>query len=187
MQLIAGYAAVYYRPGDRETEYELWPGAVERILPGAFDDAIKLGDDARGMFDHRVLLGRRSAGTLRLYVDPLGLRYEILPSDTSAYRDTVEHVRLGNVTGSSFAFKIRGADGERWTQETRNGLTVEVREIRAVTLFDVGPVVDPAYVGTTAVAKAPAAPARTRAAQDVELERIARLRYLAKSARVVRP
>lgn len=152
MPRIRGYAAVFYRAGDASTEYELWPGAVERIMPGAFDGIDD--DDVRAMFDHHLLLGRRAAGTLRVEVDDVGLRYEIEPSDTQAYRDTAEHVRLRNVTGSSFSFRLRGKDGEAWSHETRDGKPIETREIRSVSVFDVGPVVNPAYVGTTAGARA---------------------------------
>ena len=40
--VIGGYAAVFYRAGDPSTEYELWPGTVERIAPTAFDEAVKV-------------------------------------------------------------------------------------------------------------------------------------------------
>jgi uncharacterized protein len=51
----------------------------EQIAPGAFTDAIGR-DDVRGLFNHDAswLLGRWSAGTLRLSQDARGLRYEIL-------------------------------------------------------------------------------------------------------------
>lgn len=178
--VITGYAAVFYRDGDPTTEYELWPGAVERIMPSAFIEIDQ--DDVRAMFDHRELLGRRAAGTLRLEVDAIGLRYEIEPSETSAYRDTAEHVRLGNVTGSSFSFRIRG-NGEKWYDEASEGRTVEVREIHSVSVFDVGPVVNPAYTGTSAGARSGEAFAEARAARDrwedeikTERERIAQQR-----------
>src|SRR5690606_6184684 len=46
--VIRGRGAVYYRKDDPGTEYELWPGVVERIMPGAFDDVI--GGDVRSFF-----------------------------------------------------------------------------------------------------------------------------------------
>jgi HK97 family phage prohead protease len=162
--LISGYAAVFYRDGDQSTQYELWPGAVERVMRSAFDKVDE--DDVRAMFDHHLLLGRRSAGTLKIEVDDVGLRYEIQPSDTTAYRDTAEHVRLGNVTGSSFSFNIRGRDGQKWTEESRDGHTFEVRELYDLSVFDVGPVVNPAYVGTTTGVRGAEAYAEARSARD---------------------
>lgn len=142
---IVGYAAKFYRNSDPGTEYELWRGAKERIMPGAFDDAVA-GDDVRALFNHdsSMILGRSKSGTLRLSVDEVGLRYEVEPADTSVYRDVAQHLSRGDVDGSSFQFSIP-SDGERWSNE--NG--VEVRQITKVKLYDVGPVTFPAYASAT--------------------------------------
>jgi HK97 family phage prohead protease len=142
---IRGYAAKFYRASDLGTEYELWKGARERIMPGAFDKALK-GDDVRGLFNHdpNMLLGRSKAGTLKLEVDEVGLRYEIQPADTSVYKDVVEYLRRGDVDGSSFQFSVPQG-GEEWRMEGGS----EIRELREVKLFDVGPVVFPAYSAAT--------------------------------------
>lgn len=146
---IAGIGAVFYRADDAETEYQLWPGAVERIMPGAFDSSLKDGD-IRSAFNHdnNQLLGRTKSGTLKLSVDDRGLHYEVSPSNTQAYRDTAERIARGDVDGSSFQFFVRGSQGEKWHfDEDRN---LEVRELFDVRVVEVGPVVDPAYTATTA-------------------------------------
>lgn len=151
LPLISGYASVFYREGDAGTEYELWPGAVERIYPGAFDAALR-DDDVVALFNHRsdYVLGRSSVGTVRLSVDAVGLRYEIDPPDTQKARDLIQSLRRGDVSGSSFSFLPRGADGyQRRVDGDR--LILEGRNLR---LFDVGPVTFPAYVGTSASARA---------------------------------
>ena len=58
-------------------------GFRERIKPGAFTDSLA-NDDIRALFNHdpNWLLGRSSAGTLRLSLDSVGLRYEIDPPET---------------------------------------------------------------------------------------------------------
>src|SRR5215475_2335681 len=73
-----GFAAVFYKDGDPDTEYQLYPDLVERIAPGAFDRAVR-EDDVRGLMNHdpNLLLGRTAAGTLKLSADATGLRYEI--------------------------------------------------------------------------------------------------------------
>ena len=141
---IRGVAAVYYRSGDPSTEFTLWEGAVERILPGAFDRAAK-EDDVRGLFNHSPsdILGRTKAGTMTLRTESDGLHYTIEPSDTTVYRDVAEHLKRGDVDGSSFAFRVTQ---EEWRSE---GKGLEVREIRGVQLFDVGPVTYPAYAGAS--------------------------------------
>lgn len=146
---ITGTAAVFYREGDASTEYRLWDGAVERIMPGAFDAAIAT-DDVRGLFNHdpNMLLGRSAAGTLDLAISDRGLEYDIAAADTGVSRDVLEHIRRGDVTGSSFAFVV---EDQTWrTEERDEGGKLEIREINQVSLFDVGPVTYPAYEGTKA-------------------------------------
>lgn len=140
---IVGYAAVYY-DGTRDTEYELWDGAVERIMPGAFDEPLKNNDDVVALFNHdsNMLLGRRSADTLGLSSDKKGLPYDIVRGNTTVGNDVAEHVARGDLTGSSFAFRVTD---ERWIDDGDR----EIREVNGVELFDVGPVTYPAYKGTT--------------------------------------
>lgn len=145
---IGGLAAVYY-DGTDSTEFRLWDGAVERVMPGAFDQAIE-SDDVRALFNHdpNQVLGRKQAGTLALRSTKHGLDYEIDPGDTTVARDVSEHLRRGDVTGSSFSFRIRGEGetrGERWIEDGDR----MVREVTSAQLYDVGPVTFPAYSGAT--------------------------------------
>lgn len=149
--VIRGRGAVYYRKDDPGTEYELWPGVVERIMPGAFDDVI--GGDVRSFFNHdsNFVLGRTKSGTLKLSLDRRGLTYEITPPDTQAVRDhVIAPLERGDVDGSSFMFMV-GPGGQRWLEEDRDGTIIEVREITRVSeLYEVGPVSLPAYKSTSA-------------------------------------
>jgi len=142
---IVGYAAVFYDARDAGTEYELWPGAKERILPTAFDRALADGDDVRALFNHdpNNLLGRTTAGTMKLEKFAKGLRYTINPPNTQLGKDIAEHLRRGDVGGSSFAFCV---EDDEWREESG----ISVREIRSVRLLDCGPVTYPAYGSTTA-------------------------------------
>lgn len=147
---LSGYAALFYRSEDPGTEYELWDGAVERIMPGAFDAAVA-GDDVRALFNHdpNHLLGRTTSGTLRLSVDNTGLRYDVDLPDTQTGRDIAESARRGDLSGSSFGFSIR-SDGARWGRDKGK----DVRELRNLSLFDVSPVTYPAYKSTTVAVRA---------------------------------
>lgn len=142
-QVIIGYASVFY-DGSESTQFQLWGDVFERIMPGTFDRALSDKDDARGLFNHdpSILLGRTASGTMRLSVDSKGLRYEIDLPDTTAGRDVAESIRRGDLTGSSFAFRVTDED---WRKE--NGQ--HIREVRGVQLFDAGPVTYPAYPATT--------------------------------------
>lgn len=150
---IKGYAAVFY-DGTPETEFRLWPGMVERIAKGAFDRALKDGDDVRGLFNHdpNLILGRTEAKppTLRLSVDSKGLRYEIDPPDTQVARDLLVAIKRGDVTGSSFGFRVKA---EKFIRPEKDKEGPVVRQIEDVELFDVSPVVFPAYEATQVEAR----------------------------------
>ncbi|GAF69242.1 unnamed protein product, partial [marine sediment metagenome] len=146
--MLVGYAAVFYRKGDPATEYELWDGVVERVMPGAFDRALREKDDVRGLFNHdrTLLLGRTSSGTMRLSVDQVGLKYAIDVPDTQAGRDVIIVAERGDLSGSSFSFLPDDSGGVLWREEEDG----DIRELHSVKLYDVGPVTFPAYEGTTA-------------------------------------
>jgi len=141
-----GYSAVFYRAGVAGTEFEMFENTFERIMPGAFDDIGS--DDVRGLFNHSALhiLGRNVSGTLKLDVDETGLRYDITLPDTQVGRDLVETISRGDVSGSSFAFRVVD---DNWSTSTTDEVEVTVREVFKVKTFDVGPVTYPAYTGTS--------------------------------------
>ena len=98
---IEGYFAVF------GSNYEMWPGASESIDSHAFDGA--LNDDVRALIDHetRLVLGRTTAGTLKLRTDEHGLwgSIEINPDDTDAM-NLYARVQRGDVSQCSFGFDI---------------------------------------------------------------------------------
>ena len=143
---VFGYAAVYYN-GTPDTEYVLWDDLVERIMPGAFDRAIR-EDDVRCLFNHdpSEILGRTASKTLRLSVDGVGLGYENdLPTTTAAER-VADAIKRGDVTGSSFSFT---PTVQSWREEADGDGSKLIRIIEEVRLYDVGPVTFPAYEATT--------------------------------------
>jgi HK97 family phage prohead protease len=146
-KMIVGYGAVFHREGEAGTEYRLAPDIVERIAPGAFSRALKEQQDVRGLFNHdpNMLLGRSAAGTMRLTADQRGLRYEIDLPETQIGKDVAASIARGDLTGSSFSFRINGKEGQRFEK----GKEYDVRHIVDVDLYDVGPVTFPAYEGTT--------------------------------------
>lgn len=148
VKAIVGYGAVFYSAADAGTEYEMWTDTYERVMPGAFDRALR-EDDVRSLFNHdpNFILGRVKAGTLALSVDAVGLRYEVVPPDSQAIRDHVlAPIGRGDISGSSFMFVPRDA---QWTDSMRGDRKVSIREIKEVELWEVGPVVFPAYESTT--------------------------------------
>jgi HK97 family phage prohead protease len=134
-QTIAGYAAVF------NSETDIGGMFREKIAPGAFDATMK--GDVRALWNHDTnhVLGRTKAGTLRLSVDKRGLAVEIDLPDTQAARDLRENMRLGNVDGMSFGFRVTK---QEWDE---TGAT-PLRTIQEVELFEVSAVTFPAYEDT---------------------------------------
>lgn len=146
---ISGYAAVFYDATDPGTQYDFWGDGtyLERIMPGAFDRALR-EDDVAALYNHNPdhLLGRSSAdpATLKLSVDKRGLKYWIDPPENQLGKQVTMSIQRGDLKGSSFAFVIT----DQTIREEQSG-EVFIREITGVELWDVGPVTYPAYSGTT--------------------------------------
>lgn len=138
-RMIAGHAAVFNQLS------EDLGGFREQIAPGAFADAIQK-DDIRALFNHNpdFILGRNLSGTLRMREDARGLAIEIDPPDTQIARDLIVSMERGDITQMSFGFSVR-PNGQNWAKDD-NGQVV--RTLTKVRLFDVSPVVYPAYPQT---------------------------------------
>lgn len=136
---LSGHAAVFGQVAPIR-------GGYEAIAAGAFDAVLKRGDDVVALRDHdpALLLGRTSAGTLRLDVDGDGLAFEVDLPDTTYARDVRELVARGDLAGASFGF-VPGKD--------EVGTAPDGRQLRTHTsiqrLIDVSVVALPAYEGTS--------------------------------------
>lgn len=147
-KLIIGYSAVFYRENEPDTQYALWSDYFERLMPGCFDRALNEGHDARALFNHDSsnLLGRVSAGTCKLEVDDIGLRFEVpIDANDPDHQRVVSKINRGDLSGCSFAFNNASSD---WEELNKDGETIWIRKITDLDLFDVGPVTWPAYEAT---------------------------------------
>lgn len=143
---LAGYAAVFNAPS------EDLGGFTEIVRPGAFARSLSAKTpDCMALVHHmpHLVLGRRSAGTLRLSEDSKGLAFEIDLPDTATARDLAVSVERGDITGCSFGFVARKG-GDRW--ETRAGRTI--RELLDVELHEITVTPTPAYPDTTVARRA---------------------------------
>lgn len=139
--ILTGYASVFNKLSQN------LGGFVERVDPSAFNKSLADGVRVVGRFNHEnnYLLGTTDAQTLRLLVDGTGLKYEIDLPDTSVGRDVKVLAERGDLAHSSFAFRTPEG-GDEWSF-TPEGMPL--RTLLSVQLFDVAPVVDPAYRDTT--------------------------------------
>lgn len=125
-------------------------GFRERIMPGAGGPSLRK-NDILATFNHdvRALLGRTSSGTLEVGEDREGGWYELDLPDTTVGRDVAELLRRRDLRGSSFTFRVLSGGAQRADEDdTETGLPI--REITAMDVYEVGPVVNPAYPTTQA-------------------------------------
>jgi HK97 family phage prohead protease len=171
--LVKGYAARY-----GVLSQLIPPGFRERIAPGAFKRILAANPDCVMLFNHdqNVVLGRTTAGTLRLREDSKGLAFECDLPNTQAGRETYESVQRGDLNGCSFAFKL-GPDMDSLQEEdveddsVRGAVKRKIRQVvRTIrdfaNLFDCSIVTNPAYAGTSVDARNLVAAAEMRSRID---------------------
>jgi uncharacterized protein len=120
---VHGYAALY------NTVSEDLGGFREQLAPRAF--AATVNDDVRALLNHdpNEVLGRTKAGTLRLFDEEQGLRFELDLPDSPLGENVREAVRRGDLDGASFRFEVGEED---WQGDLRTIRTVKA--LRDVTL-----------------------------------------------------
>ncbi|MCX5570611.1 HK97 family phage prohead protease [Kaistia nematophila] len=134
---VSGYAATFGDVADIGGYFK------EVLARGAFTKTLQKAD-VRAFFDHdrgRVL-GRTTAGTLRLQEDAKGLAVEIDLPDTSDGRDIRTLIERGDISGMSFGFVVL-------RQEWDESGEIPLRTILEVELREVSIVSEPAYDGTS--------------------------------------
>lgn len=133
---IGGYAAVFNSTADIGDSFR------EVIAPGAFASAMSA--DVRALIDHDSgrVIGRTTAGTLRLKEDDTGLAVEIDLPDTTDGRDLAVLMERGDISGMSFGFIVTK---QTWDETG----PIPTRTIEAVDLREVSVVAFPAYDDTS--------------------------------------
>ena len=144
-RFLDGYYAVF------DQLYEVCPGWIETVAPGAFSRTLREGKDVKVLWNHNtdLVLGSTENGTAHLSEDDVGLHgpVEINEEDQDA-KNAIARVARRDVRGCSFGFEIRGME-ESWDE---NG-TYRTR-LTDVELFEVSPCTFPAYAQTSITARA---------------------------------
>lgn len=133
--VVEGYATTF---GDA---YELYPGYYERIDPHALDDA-DMSDVIFQLNHEGIVMARQSNGTLKLEIDPRGLRVRADLSGCQAGRDTKEAIDNKLITKMSWGFMV-AEGGWEYDRDTRTATVTKVTKV-----FDVSAVSIPANPGT---------------------------------------
>lgn len=136
-----GVTTILWRSGDYEER--------EVIEPGAFRDSIA-NDDQRALWNHRrdVVLGRKSANTLRLRDTEDGVEFEIDFPDSPEGQSKFANIRRGDIGEVSFGFNDINLREEFLKEgETR----VYLRTVQKAELMEISPVTWAAYDKDTSI------------------------------------
>ena len=183
---LYGYAAVF----ESWTEIESYEGHfLERIAAGAFADALRdHGDSVKVMFNHGMdpVIGEKPLGKPSvLREDSRGLYMEVPLDDTSYNRDLLASLKSGAIDGMSFRFRV-AADNfvNPSTKTAHNPKMLPERTITRVgRLFEAGPVTYPAYLATSAGARASAVWKGLREHKEAQRSRSLRAKALSLGVR----
>ena len=158
---IEGYAIVFNQRSVFVTDWNLWKRVIEIIAPTAINDDLLKRSDVIATVEHdsRRLLARslNGKGTLELSIDETGLKYSFECPDTADGNFVYEHVKRGNITGSSFMYVNKDDEcNVPYTKETdENGKEQIIRTVNTIDkLLDVAVVMRPAYPASSVEARA---------------------------------
>ena len=143
---ISGYAI-------RFNEDSAFMGFTERINPSALPASMLENADIFAYFNHdwsKVLA--RTPNSLKLDLRDDGLYYEFEAPNTQDGNDLLEHIKRGEMYGTSFAFSLpEDGSGEVWTKQEDGTYMREIIMFDA--LYEISPVYTPAYPTTSVSAR----------------------------------
>lgn len=156
-KMITGYGIVF------NSDSEDLGGFIEQVDPGAVTKTLQ-ESDIRGVANHNTdwTLGRVKSGTMRLYTEGRGVRYEIdvNENDPDGQR-ALAKVQRGDWDGSSFCFETIQ---EAWDWDARPAR----RRLLEIKIVEMGPVAFPAYPDSTATARGALRKIASKLGQPVE-------------------
>ena len=143
---VSGYAI-------RFNEDSAFMGFTERINPSALPASMLENADIFAYFNHdwsKVLA--RTPNSLKLDLRDDGLYYEFEAPNTQDGNDLLEHIKRGEMYGTSFAFSLpEDGSGEVWTKKEDGTYMREIIMFDA--LYEISPVYTPAYPTTSVSAR----------------------------------
>lgn len=139
---VEGYAVVF------NSESKNLGGFVEVIDAKALDGVLERSD-VLCLLNHnedKGVLARsnKGKGSLTLEVDDIGLRFSFEAPNTALGDELLEGLRRGDISTSSFAFKV---SDDKWTKRDDGTYLRTINGIQE--LFDVSPVYKAAYDATS--------------------------------------
>ncbi|MED0939599.1 HK97 family phage prohead protease [Bacillus mobilis] len=145
LRTITGYAVKWEM---KSVTMGYWRRFKEQFKRGSFTDSLTQDDQlALWSHDYSQVLGRTKNGTLRLFEDEIGLRFELDLADTTLGDDTYKTIKRGDVDGVSFGFQMVK---EEWDESNPDNI---VRSVTKAKLVEISPVAFPAYPDSQVTAR----------------------------------
>lgn len=115
-------------------------GFREKVRKGAFEKSLR-NSNVKALWNHNsdLVLGSTKNGTLKLWEDDRGLKFELELPDTTWGRDAAATIKRGDVDGVSFGFETVV---DEWDNSDENNV---IRTLVEVNLFEISPTPFPAY------------------------------------------
>jgi hypothetical protein len=126
-------------------------GWRERLAPGCFRASLASGQDVKLLADHdsAKILGRLQNRTLSVWESSEGLAFRCELPDTTVAGDVFALCQRGDLTECSFGFRCTDQSwGQEQDPEDRKQI-INVRTVRAATVFELSCVAFPAYPETS--------------------------------------
>jgi HK97 family phage prohead protease len=138
---IEGYALIFDTPSDG-----LY---FEEVIERSALDGVLERSDVFALLDHSTYRGvlarwNMKEGSLRLYIDQKGLKYEFDAPNTSLGDELIENIKRGEIYSSSFAFSV---EKDTWEKKSDGSYKRTINKIDK--LYDVSPVYNAAYSKTS--------------------------------------
>lgn len=136
MRTLSGYAVKW----DMKSVTMGWRRFREQFKRGAFTESMA-NEDQLALWSHDTskVLGRTKNGTLRLFEDEIGLRFELDLLDTTLGDDAYKTIKRGDVDGVSFGFQMLK---QEWDEADPDNV---IRTVTKAKLLEISPVAFPAY------------------------------------------
>jgi len=148
---VSGYGVVFN--SDSQPLY-IWDenrGIVE-VVEQITSESIREADmeDVISAYNHNFdkVMGRTTSGTLEIRIDEKGVFYRAKAPKTTYGDDVLELVRRGDLRGSSFVFTMDYEEGYDIKERADGTLLAIPKRINRI--YEMGPVINPAYPETTA-------------------------------------
>lgn len=144
---ITGYALKFNTLSNKLTLPNGMGYFYEEIEPRSLDGVIEKSN-VLALLNHEEQRGvlatcKKGKGSMTLEVDEIGLRFQFDAPHTQLGDETLEMIKRGDITGASFAFKVKDDVWEKRSDETC------LRTIKQIDrLYDISPVYLPAYDAT---------------------------------------